>query len=245
MNVSLNDLSPGDFSSFPEKITLTDKEIHLCLIHLSDLTVLDERVLSPGEKERAAKFKFEQDRQRFVASHVGLRQLLARYLNQAPEAIEFSYGAYKKPAVEGLEFNLSHTQDLALIAISRQQALGVDIERIRPDIVTDGLAALSFSKAEFSAFTTLPQDQKMAAFFNAWTRKEAVIKAIGEGVYFGLKRFSVSLVPGEPASLLDIEGDLASTWQLISFMPQAGYQSALAWRGPPMVLKTWAFSVTS
>ena len=192
--------------------------------------------LAPAELERAARFHFERDRHRFIAGRGLLRALLGRYLQEDPRALEFTYAPHGKPAVggvfagTGLEFNLAHCEELALIAITRTGALGVDLERVRKLDEAEALVDRFFSPRESAAFRALPEDQKPMAFFNLWTRKEAWLKATGEGIAHSLHRVEVSFLPGEPARLLRLPKDLQSgePWELHDLAPAQGFAGALA-----------------
>ena len=203
--------------------------------------------LSPTELERAARFHFERDRNRFVAGRAILRTTLSRCLETKPQALEFVYGPQGKPSLagsfasRGLNFNLAHSEDLALLAVTRVGSVGVDIERIRPIPDVEQLVARFFSERESAAFQKLPNDQKPAAFFNLWTRKEAWLKATGEGIGHLLNRVEVSFLPGEPARLLAFprESDAATPWTLHALAPAAGFAGALAVSTAQARLNCW------
>lgn len=192
--------------------------------------------LSPDEKERAGKFKFEKHRNRFIAGRAVLREILGEYLHARPEALRFSCSANGKPALAAefastrVHFNLAHSEDLALVAVTRIGAIGVDVECIRPVKEMDELVARFFSRRETELFGKVRSDEKTAAFFNLWTRKEALLKATGEGITRSLSLVEVSFLPGEPAQLLAIAGDAstAAQWQSRELSPAPGFTGALA-----------------
>ncbi|MBZ0307063.1 MAG: 4'-phosphopantetheinyl transferase superfamily protein, partial [Anaerolineae bacterium] len=130
-----------------------------------------------------------------------------------------------------LAFNLSHAFELVLYAVGRGVSIGVDIEYLRPVNEFWDIARSYFSKREVAMLQTVPPNQQLEAFYNCWTRKEAYIKARGEGLSMPLNQFDVTLIPGDPARLLEIRGSRneADQWQLESFIPQVGYVAALAW----------------
>jgi 4'-phosphopantetheinyl transferase len=201
------------------------------------------KLLSADERERAARFRVIVDRQRFIASRGILRTLLGRYLDVAPQSISFSYGTYGKPAVpeRRLYFNLSHSRGRALYVFSAVSPLGVDLELVRtlPDLPQVG--ASIFSPAEAKQFAAIaPQDQP-SAFFKCWTRKEALIKAIGTGLSYPLDRFSVSF--DEPARLLSAEGfdPELSRWHLTHLEPEPGYFAAIATLHAESRITVWQF----
>ena len=137
------------------------------------------RRTSGNERERAARFHFQKDRDHFVAARGILRLILGHYLDQPPEQLRFSYGPFGKPSLAGeadgqqLQFNVSHARGLALYAFARGRALGIDIEYVRADLAGDEIAERFFSRQEVSALRALPENARTHAFFNCWTRKEA------------------------------------------------------------------------
>jgi 4'-phosphopantetheinyl transferase len=198
------------------------------------------RTLSDDEQSRARRFVFEHGRRRFIVGRGLLRRLLGHYAGVAPEWLEFSYGRYGKPAVAGpssarpLRFNLSHCEDLALYAVTRGREVGVDVERIRPEFATLDIAERFFSSGEVAVLRAVADPGARArAFFACWTRKEAYIKARGEGLSFPLHRFRVSLEAGAPAALLDVSDDPGevSRWCLESLDPGGAFVGALVVEG--------------
>lgn len=197
-------------------------------------------LLSADERERAARFHFAKDRRHFIVARALLRTLLARYLNLPPHHLSFSYGPYGKPALAGegesralLRFNVSHSHGVALYAVARERDVGVDVEYVRRDMVGESIAERFFSAREVAALRALPAEVQPQAFFNCWTRKEAFIKARGEGLSFPLDRFEVSLDPKEPAALVSVRDDPreASRWSLQALPVEEGYAAALAVEG--------------
>ena len=207
-------------------------------------------ILSEDEVNRADRFVFERDRTHFTVARGLLRLILGRYLQLEPRQLRFSYSRYGKPAlilpadVDNLSFNLSHAHGLALYAFARGRDLGVDIEYVRPIPDVERIAERFFSAREQASLQTLPQDQRLEAFFTCWTRKEAYIKARGEGLSLPLDQFDVSLAPGEPAALLGARTDLhaALRWSLRALDPGPGYVAALAAAGQDWRLVCWRWS---
>lgn len=182
--------------------------------------------LTPDERNRSARFRFERDRQRFIVAHGVLRELLGRYLRAQPGRISYVYNAFGKPALDGefggrLKFNLSHSAGLALIAIAAEADVGVDLECIRGQSDYAEIARRFFSAAEVGQLTALPSDRYAEAFIGCWTRKEAYLKARG----VGLAGFSVP-PPDE-------------RWSLLTLQPAAGYVGALAIEGSGWRLSQW------
>jgi len=192
--------------------------------------------LCDAERQRAGRFRFERDRRRFIVARARLRELLAARLGVPPEALELAYGKNGKPGLtqryadSGWRFNVAHCDDVALYAFSRDSDIGVDIEAIRAVREADGIAARFFSRHENETYAALSLRDKPLGFLNCWTRKEAVVKALGDGLSMPLDGFDVSLAPGEPAQILRIEsryGD-GRGWRLHSFCPLPGFIAALA-----------------
>ena len=231
----------------PDSLDLpSGQQVDVWRIHL-DLPIeslkLRENLLSADESARAARFYFPVDRNRFVVSHGALREILARYLHCEPHQLSFSANSYGKPSLSdgGLEFNLSHSGDFALIAITRNRKIGVDVERMRTGISADILGGHYFSKAEMSELQTLPPEQREAAFFICWTRKEAYIKAQGMGLSLPLDSFDVSLTPDQPAMLSATRFDAAEAarWTLLSLKVGPGYEAAVAVEGQNLDFRLW------
>lgn len=198
--------------------------------------------LPDDERRRARRFVFERDRQRFVFAHRVLRATLARYLAIPPRAVEFTAAPHGKPLLAaghgaGLEFNMSHSDRAVLIAVSGAGPVGVDIEAVRDMRDRDDIARRTFAAAEFERLCRLDAGDRTTAFFNCWTRKEAFVKALGEGLSHPLDRFEVTLAPGEPARLVHIGGDVrqAAAWTMVALPDLPGFASALAVPGPATV----------
>jgi 4'-phosphopantetheinyl transferase len=203
-------------------------EVHVWLAGLDVARQPDDLApLSAEERRRAARFHFERDRRRFTAARSCLRRLLGAYLGVSPAAIAFGAGPQGKPhlagppAASGLRFNLSHAGDLALIAVTREREVGADVECIRPVADLARLAASCFSPAERAQLLALQPDDRLAAFFRGWTRKEAYLKARGIGLSCAPERVEVSVRADEPARLLGVPGGPceAMRWSLWGLTP--------------------------
>jgi 4'-phosphopantetheinyl transferase len=196
-----------------------------------------EKLLSPDEVDRARRFQFERDRRRFTVARGALRTILGGYLQLNPMSIVFDYGPQGKPflapATSFIRFNVAHSGELALIAVSRERELGVDVEFVRSLTGAEQIADGFFSPREAAVFRSLPRDLVETAFFACWTRKEAYIKARGGGLSIPLDRFDVSLEPGKPAALLEVRDDPieASRWSMVELQPASGYAGALVVQG--------------
>jgi 4'-phosphopantetheinyl transferase len=198
--------------------------------------------LAADEIERANRFHFEEHRSGFVVARGFLRAVICRYLDATPHSLKFAYGEFGKPWLEGrLRFNLSHSGALALLAVTEDNAIGVDVERIRPDFTSEEIARRFFSTSEVEVFNALPGEERVAAFFRCWTRKEAFIKATGRGLSQSLDAFDVTLAAGVPAALLRVEGDEASRWSICDLEVGTDYAAAVVVEGPPSSIRCWEF----
>jgi 4'-phosphopantetheinyl transferase len=205
------------------------------------------KTLGAEERARAEQFRYAEDRDHFIAAHGLLRAILAGYLDVSAGDLQFRERSHGKPAlsappgVEWLQFNMSHSHDLALYAVRRDRQVGVDLEKLRSDVDLDAIARRFFSPREAASLLALPSRVRREAFFNCWTRKEAFIKATGEGVVRPLPDFDVSLVPGEPAALLSTRPDPAEAprWRVVELVPGPGYAAALVAQGAGWQLSCW------
>ena len=240
----------ADFSwlPLPEELILAPNGIHLYRIPVSRfLPQLSHfrDILSSDELEKAERFRFPDDRHRFIITHALLRYILSRYLEIAPKQVQFSYGAYGKPALAGagedteIRFNLSHAGNQAVVVVTRTRQVGVDIEHVRPLADMEQIAERLFSENEK---WTLRQSKKEAAseiFFRYWTRKEAFVKARGDGLSFPLQRVDVSQV-SEKKTLGFVEDDgNISTWSFFELFPATDYVAALVVEGENMQVSCW------
>jgi 4'-phosphopantetheinyl transferase len=207
-------------------------ELHVWRALLPLVITIEEDLLSVEELSRLQRFHFERERMIYVFAHSMLRRLLGRYLDVDPTQVKLDYTHYGKPYLAGgqrtppLEFNLSHSGDLVLIAVGVGNPVGVDVEVVRPLPDLDQVAERFFSYAEYQELQSLTGEEKAAAFYRCWTRKEAVIKACGEGLSIPLDRFQVSLLPGKPARML--QSPDSRPWLLVDLAPASGYTAAAA-----------------
>ncbi|MEK7327027.1 MAG: 4'-phosphopantetheinyl transferase superfamily protein [Chloroflexota bacterium] len=226
----------------PAGLVLDDDDVHVWRADLDQPEPFIRQLagmLSDDERERADHFHFDIHRDHFIVGRGLLREILGRYLNVEPGRLQFSYGRQGKPGLlnsdgdPGLRFNLAHSGQLALCAVTRNREIGVDLEYVRPVLDMDLVAERNFSPRENAVLQALPPGERPLAFFNCWTRKEAYIKAIGEGLSRPLDQFDVSLAPGEPARLLWVAGNPqeASCWSLRELAVATGYVAALAVEG--------------
>jgi 4'-phosphopantetheinyl transferase len=232
-----------------DALRLHEHEVQLWLRSLDQLMGRrDEllRTLDGNELARANRYHFPQDRERFIVGRGLLRLLVGRYLGLEPAAVAFCYNAYGKPALAaelgqtGLQFNLSHAGDKLIFAFTRQRAVGVDIERVRANLNYEEIAMRFFSPAEQVALATLPTALRLEAFFDGWTRKEAYLKAQGQGLALPLDSFDVTITPGEPARLLATRPDAAEAgrWSMRALAVNNEYSAALVAAGQDWTV-TW------
>jgi len=232
------------------ELWLPRDEVHVWRVSLDQPQRLAEleALLAPDERQRAARLRFKEDRDHFVIARGSLRRLLGKYLNLNPADLDFSYSAYGKPLLDislsgDLRFNLSHSHGLALLAFARGRDLGIDVEFVRRDVDAEQIAEHFFSPAEAACLRALPADKKVEAFFNCWTRKEAFVKARGEGLSLPLDQFDVSLAPGEPAALLSRQTAVdISRWSLIDLFAGERYKAALVVEGRDWRLCCWQWT---
>ncbi len=212
--------------------------VHVWSARLDRLpSVEDLEYLSRDERTRAGRFAFGADRLRYLAARVVLRRLLACYLDVAPGGIDFDYEENGKPVLgvgvdRDFHFNVSHSRDLLVIAIGRGFPLGIDIETTRALPDRDAVARSYFSRIEYDRLVALPSHRRDVAFFECWTRKEAFVKAIGDGLTYPLDRFEVTFGTDDQACFVHISGDRAeaSRWALIDLKIAPGTTGALAIR---------------
>lgn len=201
-------------------------------------------LLAADERERAARYHFDRHRRRYIVGQGALRVLLGRYASLDPAALSFTYGPRGKPSLveePELHFNVSHSHERAVVAVARHGPLGVDIERRRELEDADSIAKRFFSAAEAAAYLEVPAERRLRAFFDCWTRKEAFVKALGEGLFLSLDRFDVSLAPGEPARVLAIDGDpeRARRWSLAELSLADDFAGSLATEWEPGPIEAW------
>ena len=219
------------------RILISPAEVHVWRVPLDSTDAVLQPLaatLSLDERARAEKFFFDRDRNAYVTARGVLRELLAGYLHRSPSELQFAYESRGKPFLahpssdQPLNFNVAHSRNIALLAFSRGISLGVDIEFIRTDIASEEIATRYFATQEVAELRALPAEQRPAAFFLAWTRKEAYVKALGDGLQIPLASFCVSLTPEQPATLQSAD---SSRWTLRNLVPGSGYAGAVVAEG--------------
>jgi len=239
MQFSLRSLLETDSASAGNApwTALTDNAIHVWQIGLfADAALLSEcnAILDPAEQERAARYLADVHRHRFIIARSSLRLLLGRYLGRDPRDITFAYNGHGRPQLlptptPPLAFNLSHSADTALLAVTRLPAVGIDLEYHRKPDRIEGLAERFFAAAEVRQWRALPDELRIAGFFAGWSRKEAYIKAHGRGLNYPLDRFVISLDPREPARIIETLDDPteAGRWRIENLACPADCSAAL------------------
>jgi 4'-phosphopantetheinyl transferase len=236
----------------PTDLQLPSNAVHVWRACLEQPAVQVQQLaqtLSEDEHLRAARFYFERDRTHFIVARGLLRTILGRYTSLEPHQLQFSYSSRGKPALASigairmLQFNLSHSKDLALYAVTRDRQIGIDLEHLRPISNVEQLTQRFFSAREDAVIRSLTPSEQQLAFFQSWTCKEAYLKATGEGLA-QLQQVEVSLTPEQPYRLLNIATDAQATahWSLQTLTPAPDYVAALAVEGHDWNLSCWQWS---
>jgi 4'-phosphopantetheinyl transferase len=220
-----------------EHVDLGENEVHLWSIQMDDAGLCVEccrNLLSSEERERALRFRFETDRRRHIVAHGASRSILGSYLNANPAGLQFSIGSNGKPKLapnpvtETLNFNLSHSHAVSLLAVIQGREIGVDVEHVREDFTFDEVAERFFTPAEVVSLRALPSRLQREAFYKCWTSKEAFLKAKGTGLSGELDEVEIVLTDEE---CVQIKGTVPN-WYLIQFDPCDGYVGAVVVEGP-------------
>jgi 4'-phosphopantetheinyl transferase len=250
MKAALITSSDSPWCCPPRTMTLGRDEVHVWRASLDQPKPQSQcflHTLVADEQARARRFYFERDREHFIVARGVLRAILGCYLNRPPECVAFRHGTHGKPAIagdtdlHGIRFNVSHSHGLALYAITRGRKVGIDLERIRSDLAAMEIAERFFSRREITTLQALPTEAQRQAFFECWTRKEAYIKARGEGLSLPLDQFDVSLASGEPVAVLGTPRDPSEAfrWSLRDLPVAPDYAAALAVEGHGWSVACW------
>jgi len=233
------------WSVAPAKFTLAAGQVHVWLVRADDAALCMaccENLISTVERDRAARFKFEKDRRLYTAAHAALRSILAGYLNVAPGDLEFEIGQRGKPrlaptfSIDSLEFNLSHSSEVALIAVTREREIGVDVEHVKKEFAFAEVAERYFTAREVSAIRALPQDLQRRAFYQCWTSKEAFLKAKGVGLSGELDEVEI-----HGQGRVQVKSTLPG-WYLSELNPCDGYVGAVALEGDESDLRRYQWA---
>lgn len=229
--------SPGEAGS-----GLGDRAIHVWQARLDlpyESVARLERALTVAERGRIGALRSEVDRRRATTSRGLQRYILAGYAGGSAPDLRFGRGPGGKPEIESdsgdrpLHFNASHSGELLLVAVARAPCLGVDVERIRAVPRAERVGRRAFTESERRRIRDLPHEQRTESFITCWTRKEACVKALGEGVWSAFDRFEVTVDPRRAAEIVAVDGDrqAATEWSLYDLRPASGYVGALAVKG--------------
>lgn len=240
----------------PGELTLPSDRVDLWRVRLDSPESSGgafQDVLTPDELARADRFHFHRDRLRFITCRAALRSILSRYLQMPPGDIRFRYEKNGKPEItelqnsHGLRFNVSHSSALAVIAVSSGRAVGVDIEKVNPKLECLDIARRFFSKRECLALSTTSAGEQKRAFFACWTRKEAFLKATGEGLSYSLSEFSVNVAPDQPALIEEVKADPQAVlrWSLANLRPEDEYLGTLAFERGPCRIERHCWNTTA
>jgi len=213
-----------------------------------------QALLSQDERDRADRFVFDRDRHAYMAARSALRTLLGQYLGCPPHQVAFAYGPHGKPFLSGqsrLRFNLSHSGSMALCAFTYEHEIGADIEYVDENVNDEAIAKRFFSRDEVAALMSYEPDQRPNVFFSIWTRKEAFIKALGEGLTHPLDTFTVSAAPevgNVPLLSVPVRESPCSSvpnpnWSLYSLpVPAQDYVAAVAVQTPSVTIERYVWS---
>jgi len=241
MDTSLN-TRLDQWRKAPSELKIFTDEAHFWLIDLrqprfevDQMTAL----LSQDEYRRMKRLRRAKNKTEFAIAHGALRDILGRYLQLPPGDIQFQFEYHHKPMIYheinkvNLDFNLSHSAGYALIGIAKDRSVGVDIEFISGERQHSRIPERFFSIREVKSLRSLPEDRQLDAFFAAWTRKEAYVKAKGWGLLLALAEFSVTIAPNEKPALLEMKSDPGEIhrWSLLDIKLPDGYRGAAAVEG--------------
>jgi len=225
-------LASENWTANPQTLALKSEQIHIWRARIDSAEIDVQRlegVLAADEKTRANRFVFPRDRSAYVATRGILRQLLGKYAKVAPSDLHFEYHARGKPFLSShslgrsVKFNVSHSNGMAVFAFTSNSEVGIDVEMVKYDVECEEIAHRYFSREEIAELNSLSPDLRPLGFFLCWTRKEAYLKAKGEGLGIPLDRFQVSLTPGTPSRLVSADSSL---WSLFSFDVESNYAAA-------------------
>jgi 4'-phosphopantetheinyl transferase len=238
---------PNRFLVRPDPVSslLKENEVHIWLVQTNDKSSSPDDfkdLLSSVEQDRASKFKFETDRRRYTASHVALRSILSNYVNDPAGALQFAEGPYGKPklapnhATKKIEFNLSHSHELALIAVAQGREIGIDVEWVRKDFAFDEVAQRFFTTKEMAALHRLPLHLQREVFYKCWTSKEAFLKAKGTGLSGQLDEVEIVFTE----HVVRVKGTIPN-FSLVEIIVDDGYVAALVVKGaePQLSYYVW------
>ena len=234
----------------PKKPLLKTYDLHLWKINFNDLKKHSnqlQKILSHDELIRANQYHFLIDQEKYIIGRAATRKILSYYLEKAPESIMFSYNKLGKPYLKDtdLQFNVSHSQDVFLLGLTKEQAIGIDVEHCQPKLNFLEIAQTSFSDQEYKRFLLLKSSDITLAFYRFWTRKEAILKAMGQGLFFPLDKIEVPFLPEEKliGKNLAFSNHPESFWKITEVIPKEQYLAAIATTQTPRTLLLLNFSI--
>jgi 4'-phosphopantetheinyl transferase len=243
------DSSRNDWINPPANLALRQSEVDVWQISLTQPGTAYEPLtdlLCSSEHERAERFKFDRHRRRFVVAHAALRSILSQYLETAPLNLQFVNGVNGKPrladelAGSGVQFNLTHSYEMALLAVAQRREIGIDIELVKEDYAFDEVAARFFTERELAAFRALPVKLQRRAFFKCWTSKEAFLKAKGTGLSGKLDEVEIT-VADDQRVVIDAT---VPGWTLTELKPGGNYEAALVVEGGLLPINCYRWEPT-
>ncbi|MDJ0598035.1 MAG: 4'-phosphopantetheinyl transferase superfamily protein [Crocosphaera sp.] len=230
----------------PQNLTINPQEVHIWKTNLERSSIDIKNgfeILNEDEKNKAQNFRFEKHQKRFTIARSSLRHILSFYLSIPPQKIEFNYNAYGKPYLLEkinkihLQFNVSHSENIAIYAITCYHSIGVDVEYIRPMSEADSLAKRFFCQKEFEQISKLSSEEKNGEFFKFWTAKEAYLKAIGKGLTGGLETVEIST--DEPIRFINLPESNNINYHLFYLTPHDNYLAAIAVEKNQQIYHYW------
>ena len=232
----------------PDSLNLSKDHVDIWLCDLKQLSSDINNfysILSEDERERTDKLKVEDKKQQYIITRGALRQRLGLLTKIDPQDFIFDYLEHGKPVLANnpqfadMTFNVSHSHDLALIAITQEQNIGIDIEKINRELKHDELVSRFFSKVEQTEFQTIPEANRAKAFCACWSRKEAFIKAIGDGVSYGLDTFDVTVDPENQTPEINLHKPSEDTWSALNLPINDEYMACLVSDGGSLSVRYW------
>jgi 4'-phosphopantetheinyl transferase len=230
-------MTRADWRAIPESVPFpAEQEVHLWRVNLSGEKERRWRgILTTDEQERANRFHFTADRRQFTVTRALLRTILGQYLDMKPKTLRFEHTEFGKPSIDpsqnprGIRFNIAHSGDCSLLAFGLATSLGVDVEDLQIGRNVLDLARFVFSPSQYERFLALPEAERTLAFFESWTRKEAIVKALGGGLSI-------------PLDSLEVEDAGAPEWFVCNINVGVRYAAAIAARARHVKLRLWNWS---
>lgn len=234
----------------PNALLIETGQVHVWRVDLANLgqnLSRSEKLLSEDESIKAKKFYLNADRIKYICTRAAVREILGEYLGVEPDSLIFSYSHHGKPYLADLSigknftFNISHAGNLSLLAVTKDRRIGVDLEPLRKEDAIEPIARRFFTPEEARRLLAMPEALRPEAFFTCWTRKEAFIKAQGEGLSIPLNQFKVTFTKDEIPRLIladDVPGG-SDQWSIFHLEAGEGYVGALVVEGIDLDVVGW------